>query len=55
MISPPRTLRSDRRHRRDTDPPRRLAVGSYGLEMVRGKLAELAADYDAWEKVTLGT
>lgn len=36
-------------------PPRRLAVGSYGLQMVRGKMAELAADYDAWEKVTLAT
>jgi hypothetical protein len=30
-------------------PPRRLAVGSYGLEMVRGKMTELAADYDTWE------
>lgn len=37
------------------DPPRRLAVGSYGLQMVRGKMAELAAGYDAWEKVTLDT
>jgi NAD(P)-dependent dehydrogenase (short-subunit alcohol dehydrogenase family) len=37
------------------DPPRRLAVGSFGLEMVRGKLAELADNYNAWEAVTLAT
>jgi len=36
-------------------PPRRLAVGSYGLEMVRGKMTELAADYDTWEHVTITT
>lgn len=37
------------------DPPRRLALGNYGFEMVRGKLAELAAGYDAWEHVTART
>ena len=36
-------------------PPRRLAVGSYGLTMVRAKIAELTKTYDAWEHVTLTT
>ncbi len=36
-------------------PPRRLALGRYGLEMVRGKMAELAAGYEAWEGVTVTT
>jgi hypothetical protein len=37
------------------NPPLRLAVGSYGLEMVRGKIAELEKNYDDWERVTLAT
>ncbi len=37
------------------NPPRRLAVGAYGLEMVRGKIAELNETYDAWEHVTQNT
>lgn len=36
-------------------PPRRLAVGSFGLEMVRGKMAELTEGYATWESVTLTT
>jgi len=36
-------------------PPRRLAVGSFGLELVRGKMAELTEGYAAWESVTLTT
>jgi NAD(P)-dependent dehydrogenase (short-subunit alcohol dehydrogenase family) len=36
-------------------PPSRLALGSYGLVMVRRKMAELSAAYDAWEPVTATT
>jgi len=36
-------------------PPLRLAVGSFGLEMVRNKMAELAEGYSTWEPVTLTT
>jgi NAD(P)-dependent dehydrogenase (short-subunit alcohol dehydrogenase family) len=31
-------------------PPAHLVLGSLGLEMVRNKLARVAADVDAWEK-----
>ncbi|GAF47621.1 SDR family NAD(P)-dependent oxidoreductase [Rhodococcus wratislaviensis] len=37
------------------DAPLRFAVGSYGLEMVRGKMADLTREYDAWEHVTMTT
>lgn len=39
----------------EPEPPRRLAVGSFGLDMVRGKMAELNEGYDAWEHVTRNT
>ena len=35
------------------NPPLRLAVGSYGLELLRNKLAELIQNYNEWEHVTL--
>jgi NAD(P)-dependent dehydrogenase (short-subunit alcohol dehydrogenase family) len=35
-------------------PPLHLVLGRPGLDMVRGKLAALQADLDAWETVTLG-
>ncbi|MEW2329640.1 SDR family NAD(P)-dependent oxidoreductase [Micromonospora chersina] len=34
------------------NPPLRLALGSFGLTMVRGKLAELAENYAAYEEIT---
>lgn len=34
------------------EPPLRLALGAYALELVRGKLASLGADYDRWEAVS---
>jgi NAD(P)-dependent dehydrogenase (short-subunit alcohol dehydrogenase family) len=37
------------------NPPLRLAVGSYGLEMVRGKIADLKKNYADWEHITLAT
>lgn len=37
------------------NPPLRLAVGSYGLELVRNKLDELTQNYNEWEHVTLAT
>lgn len=37
------------------NPPLRLAVGSYGLEMVRGKIADLEKNYADWEHITLAT
>ena len=37
------------------EPPLRLALGAYGLVIVRHKLAELASGYDAWEAVTATT
>lgn len=36
-------------------PPRCLAVGSYRLDMVRSKIAELTANYDEWQHVTSNT
>jgi len=36
-------------------PPAHLLLGSDALELVRGKLATLAADIDAWETVTRST
>ncbi|MFE4256479.1 SDR family NAD(P)-dependent oxidoreductase [Streptomyces sp. NPDC056910] len=36
-------------------PPLRFAVGTYGLEMVRGKMAELIHEYETWEPVTATT
>ncbi len=37
-----------------SEPPANLVLGRIGLEAVRGKLARLAADLDAWQEVTLG-
>jgi NAD(P)-dependent dehydrogenase (short-subunit alcohol dehydrogenase family) len=34
-------------------PPAHLVLGRSGLEMVRGKLARVAADLDTWEETTL--
>ncbi|WP_232470858.1 hypothetical protein [Caballeronia hypogeia] len=31
------------------EPPGHLVLGGPGLELVRGKLARLAADIDAWQ------
>ena len=36
-------------------PPAHLLLGSDALELVRGKLATLAADIDAWEAITRST
>jgi NAD(P)-dependent dehydrogenase (short-subunit alcohol dehydrogenase family) len=36
-------------------PPAHLVLGRSGLEMVRGKLARVAADLDTWEETTLWT
>ena len=38
---------------KEAKPPLRLLLGSDSLEGARGKLAELAADYSAWEDLTL--
>ena len=38
---------------RSPTPPAHLVLGRAGLEMVRGKLARVAADLDAWEETTL--
>jgi NAD(P)-dependent dehydrogenase (short-subunit alcohol dehydrogenase family) len=37
------------------NPPLRLAVGSFGLSMVRGKIQQLLDNYAQWESVTLTT
>lgn len=34
-------------------PPLNLVLGAEGLKMARAKLAQLAAEFDAWEAVTL--
>jgi NAD(P)-dependent dehydrogenase (short-subunit alcohol dehydrogenase family) len=39
----------------DRQPPAHLVLGSAGLEMVRGKLARVKADLDAWESMTVWT
>jgi NAD(P)-dependent dehydrogenase (short-subunit alcohol dehydrogenase family) len=36
-------------------PPHHLVLGSAGLEMVRGKLARVAADLDMWESTSVWT
>jgi NAD(P)-dependent dehydrogenase (short-subunit alcohol dehydrogenase family) len=36
-------------------PPHHLVLGSAGLEMVRGKLARVAADLDTWESTSVWT
>ncbi|KXU85540.1 short-chain dehydrogenase [Paraburkholderia monticola] len=38
---------------RSPTPPAHLVLGRSGLEMVRGKLARVAADLDTWEETTL--
>ena len=38
---------------RSPTPPAHLVLGRSGLEMVRGKLARVAADLDRWEETTL--
>jgi NAD(P)-dependent dehydrogenase (short-subunit alcohol dehydrogenase family) len=38
---------------KEARPPLRLLLGSDSLEGARGKLAELAADYSAWEDLTM--
>ncbi|WP_316773342.1 SDR family NAD(P)-dependent oxidoreductase [Streptomyces sasae] len=37
------------------EPPLHLAVATAGLEMVRGRFAELMDEYARWEKVTAAT
>jgi hypothetical protein len=37
------------------EPPLHLAVATAGLEMVRGRFAELMDEYTRWEPVTVGT
>ncbi|MFD9282160.1 SDR family NAD(P)-dependent oxidoreductase [Streptomyces mirabilis] len=37
------------------EPPLHLAVATAGLEMVRGRFAELMDEYTRWEPVTAGT
>jgi hypothetical protein len=37
------------------DPPAHLLLGSDALSLVRGKLAALATDIDAWESLTRST
>ncbi|MET7918261.1 SDR family NAD(P)-dependent oxidoreductase [Streptomyces avermitilis] len=37
------------------EPPLHLAVATAGLEMVRGRFAELMDEYARWEPVTVGT
>lgn len=36
-------------------PPLHLAVGAFGLDMVRGRFEELMAEYEEWEHVTRTT
>ncbi len=35
-------------------PPLRLLLGRQALDLVRGKLAGMQAEFDAWEETTLG-
>jgi hypothetical protein len=40
----------------ETDaPPTHLLLGSDALQLVRGKLADLGRDLDAWEEVSVST
>jgi hypothetical protein len=35
------------------NPPQRLLLGAQALKVARDKLAAMAADFDAWEEVTI--